>query len=52
MEIEQLAETLDPNNVNSAVCAVCKNGVIRKFDNRLACETPGCVDLKIPFVYD
>ena len=33
------------------MCAVCKNGVVRKFQNRLACENPGCVDLTIPVVF-
>ena len=47
-ETDIQAELGDPQNYTSSVCAVCKNGVARKFNNRLACENPGCVDLIIP----
>lgn len=54
MAVEQLAECLDPkiNNGNTSVCAVCKHALVRKIGkSRLACEVPGCLDLKLPFEY-
>ena len=39
MAIEMQAETLDPNNNESAVCALCKSNVARRIHgSRIACE--------------
>ena len=50
MAIEVQAETLDPNNHDSNVCALCRQNIARRVQgSRVVCELPGCLDLDVHF---
>ena len=48
LAIEQQAETLDPANNDSCVCAICKANVARRIrGTRIVCELNGCLDIDV-----
>lgn len=50
LAIDVQAETLDPANNDSSVCALCKRNVARRIrGSRIVCELPGCLDIDIYF---
>lgn len=50
LAIETQAETLDPANKDSSVCALCKSNVTRRVrGSRIACELTGCLDFDVRF---
>lgn len=48
LEAEQLAETY-LSGFTTSVCSVCKQGLVRRYDQYLRCETRNCIDLCIPY---
>lgn len=52
LAIDVQAETLDPTNNDSCVCALCKRNVARRIKgSRIVCELPGCLDIDIYFTH-
>ena len=34
------------------MCALCKSGIVRLFNQQLTCEVPNCVDLRLPIAHN
>ena len=50
LAIENQVETLDPSNIDVAVCSLCKNNSARRVkETRIHCEMAGCVAIDLKF---